>query len=112
PLDVLLARSPPGSRGLAALPFLFGARAPRWDARATASLVGLRGEHRKEDIVRALAEGISFEVAGCITRLRNAGLAPTEIVLVGGANRSDAWAQLKADVLGCELHRLARINAA
>ena len=112
PIDAILAHSPPGSRGLAALPFLFGARAPRWDAGATASLVGLRGEHRAADIVRALAEGISYEIAGCLERLRKAGLPPTEIVLVGGGNRSDAWAQLKADVLGCELHRLAHAHTA
>jgi D-xylulose kinase len=85
------------SGGLSFLPYLSGERTPnRPDAAGV--FVGLRAHHGREAIVRAVVEGVTFGLAYGLDALRRAGVAPTEITLVGGGSASDAWAQLCADV--------------
>src|SRR5699024_596009 len=60
-LSELLESSPPGARGVHALPFLSssGERAPFVDSAARAQLSGLTLEHTRGDVLRALCESIA-----------------------------------------------------
>lgn len=106
-----LVESGHGARGLCFLPYLEGERTPDLPAAAGA-FWGLRTTHRPADMARAVAEGVTFGLRYGIEALRRAGVEPGEITLVGGGARSDAWAQLCADVLGTPVTRAPVVEAA
>lgn len=53
---------PPGSNGLIFLPYLLGERAPIWNANARGVFFGANIKHEKAHFVRAVIEGILYEV--------------------------------------------------
>ncbi|MGW6454791.1 FGGY family carbohydrate kinase [Streptomyces sp. NPDC055078] len=97
-LDILLAGSPPGARGVTAFPFLSeaGERAPFVEPAAIGRLDGLTLATGRADAVRAMCEAIGYAARHC---LDTAGLSGT-LALCGGGARSVMWAQLLADILG------------
>jgi len=105
-------QSPPGARNLLMFPFLMGARSTRWNPDARGLLLGLSLGHVRGDIARALMEGTGYEVATCLDGLRDIGIRPEELVVIGGGARSDLWAQIKADILGCPVYRPRYTEAA
>ena len=105
-------QSPPGARNLLMFPFLMGARSTRWNPDARGLLLGLSLGHGRGDIARALMEGTGYEVATCLDGLRDIGIRPEELVVIGGGARSDLWAQIKADILGCPVYRPRYTEAA
>lgn len=111
-LDREAAKSPPGSRGLLAFPFFMGARSTRWNPDARGMILGLGLGHTRGDIARALMEGVAFEVATCLDGLRDAGIVPGEVMVIGGGAKSDVWAQIKADVLAMPVFRPRYTEAA
>jgi erythritol kinase len=98
-IDALLEASQPGANGLIALPFFSqaGERAPFLDPFARGQLIGLSLESTREDIVRAVCEGIAYAMRHC---LESAALGEgARVFLSGGGVRSSAWRQILADVL-------------
>lgn len=89
-----------GSRGLLALPYLAGERAPHWDAAARGMLVGLGLHHRWSDLVRAVLEGIAFALHEVLELCQDASQPIERVRATGGLTRSRGWVQLLADVLG------------
>ena len=81
-------------------PYLFGERAPIWDALATAGFSGLRGTHTPLDLARAVLLGVTDNVIG-ILRQVEAATCPSEIIYAsGGFTRSRAWVDLLAGRAG------------
>ena len=74
--------------------------------------VGLRPGHGRDAIVHAVVEGVTFGIAYALDALDRAGVAPTEVTLVGGGAASEAWAQLCADVFELPVVRPAIVEAA
>src|SRR5881296_2655102 len=97
--------------GLAFLPYLAGERTPN-RPEAAGLFVGLRPGHGRDAIVRAVVEGVTFGLAYALDALRRAGVAPTEVTLIGGGSASDAWAQLCADVFDLPVARPEIVEAA
>ncbi|GAB3445067.1 FGGY-family carbohydrate kinase [Streptomonospora sediminis] len=97
-VEPLLEASPPGARGVSALPFLAesGERAPFVDPRARGQLTGVNLGTERADIVRAVCESIAYAARHC---LEAAGLTG-RLAVCGGGSRSRAWMQVFADVLG------------
>ncbi|RKT52078.1 gluconokinase [Saccharothrix australiensis] len=96
------ARVPAGAAGITALPYLLGERAPWWRPDARSALVGLRREHGRAEIARALVEGVAQQLALVLDAVRS--VADVHAVRVtGGAFRSDLWATVLASALGLEL---------
>ena len=52
----------PGSDGLLFHPYLTGERAPIWNSNARGSFFGLNMHHRKEHMIRAVLEGVIFNL--------------------------------------------------
>lgn len=96
-LDGALRASPPGARGVEALPYMSpsGERAPFVDPYARGQLTGLSLETGREDVVRALCESIAYAGKHCFEA---AGLTG-KVVACGGGTKSSAWLQIFADVL-------------
>jgi xylulokinase len=101
--------SEPGARGLTFLPWLFGERVPMDDPDLRGGLLGLSLAHRREDVARAVVEGVAFNLENAMTPLsRLAHVAPGEPVrLLGGCARSDLFATVLAQVLGRPVLRMA-----
>ena len=97
-LTQLAAGAPPGSAGLLFHPYLAGERAPLWDANARGSFFGLALHHRKAHIVRAVLEGVIFNLYSVFLALRDHMGEPARIHASGGFARSALWRQAMADI--------------
>ena len=106
-----LAEAAPGADGLTFLPYLDGERTPNLPG-ADARFVGLRVDHGPAEMVRAVTEGVTFGMAYALDALRRTGVAPTDIVLVGGGAASVAWGQMCADILELPVRRAVEVDAA
>lgn len=92
-------RITPGSEGLMFLPYIYGERAPIWDAEASGAYVGLRGYHQKAHFFRAASEGISYALYDIGQRM--SAQQPIEKIYVsGGFTQSPAWVQQVSDLFG------------
>lgn len=106
PITQLLAEAAevePGADGLLALPYLLGERAPWWDADATGALIGLRREHGRAEIARALIEGVGQQLALVRDSVLSAGARVETVRATGGAFRSGIWADVLAAALDMPL---------
>jgi ribulokinase len=100
-LDAGAREIPAGAEGILFLPYLMGERSPVWDARASGAFVGLSLYHRREHLYRAVLEGVTFALRHNIEAgAKGAGALDPELIVVGGAARSDLWMQIVADVTG------------
>lgn len=109
--EATLGAADPGASGLTFLPYLDGERTPDLP-HAAGTFAGLRTSHGSRDLVRAVAEGVTLGLRYALDALRRAGVEPSDVTLVGGGARSDAWAQLVADVLVLPVARPPEVEAA
>ena len=111
-LNALAATSPAGARGLVYLPYLLGERSPRWNPNARGAFVGLTMRHGRADLVRAVLEGVTMNLAVILQALTRQGIAIERIRLIGGGAAGRFWNQLMADVYGVPVDRLTHLEAA
>ena len=63
--------------------------------------MGLSNFVQRGDMLRAIIEGLDYQVLDIVTGLRNGlGICPDKLVAVGGATRNPFWMQNKADITG------------
>ncbi|MGC1306487.1 MAG: gluconokinase [Phormidesmis sp.] len=101
PYDILTAIAatiPPGSARLIFHPYLAGERSPLWDANARGSFFGLELNHTKAHMIRAVLEGVVYNLNAILTALEETVGPATSIQATGGFARSDLWRQMLADV--------------
>lgn len=91
---------PPGANGLLFLPYLLGGRAPLWKNNLFGNFIGLTINHTRETMVRAVLEGIAFNLAEVYE-----GIAAEDdiIYLTGGLAEEALWCQILADILEREV---------
>ncbi|MCL2841105.1 MAG: xylulokinase [Defluviitaleaceae bacterium] len=103
--NVLAERSKPGAGGVVFLPYLFGERCPWPNPAARGVFFGLSNTTSKEDMVRAVMEGVAFNLRAMydliepFTKIK-------EIYITGGGAKSHIWGQIIADVLGRQMQVL------
>ncbi len=113
-LSELAASSPPGARGVTAVPWLSGARAPWWRPGARAGFVGLSTGHGPGDLARAVFEAVARDVQRCLARMearQPAGPLVTELGLAGGAADTPVWIEVLTGITGLPV-RLRRSGQA
>ncbi|HHU6751162.1 TPA: gluconokinase [Staphylococcus pseudintermedius] len=89
----------PGAQGLLFHPYLTGERAPLWSSDARGSFIGLTLSHRKEHMIRAVMEGVLFNLYTVFLALIEViGTAPQSIKATGGFSKSQLWRQMMADI--------------
>ncbi len=93
------SRIPPGSEGVIHIPHFVGAGAPNWNPHARGIFAGLALGHTRAHIIRAILEGVSYEIRTNVEVMRELGLPSREVRVTGGAARSETWMQIQADVL-------------
>ncbi|MCS4486934.1 gluconokinase [Staphylococcus americanisciuri] len=97
-------RVAPGSQGLMFHPYLAGERAPLWTSDARGSFIGLTLAHKKEHMIRAVLEGVLFNLYTVYLALVEVmGEMPSKIHATGGFSKSALWRQMMADIFDCQL---------
>jgi xylulokinase len=99
-MSLAVEATPPGAHGLLFLPYMAGERTPLWDSRARGVFFGLSYKTSRGDMLRAIMEGCAFAVYHGLRIAEAKGVSVTEWLGDGGAARSAAWCQIKADVTG------------
>jgi xylulokinase len=101
--DLLNAKAravPAGSEGLLFLPYLMGERSPWWNSNARASFIGLSMRHSKGHMIRAVMEGVAYNMRIIAEVFGELGMSFELFRMIGGGAKSPVWRQIFADVLG------------
>ena len=94
----LALEAEPGADGLVLQPYFEGERTPN-RPDATATLFGMSlASTRRETLARAAVEGLLCGLADGLDAIRRCGVPATRILLIGGAARNPAVAQIAAQV--------------
>jgi gluconokinase len=97
-LTRIAERVAPGCEGLVFHPYLAGERAPLWNANLRGSFFGLAMHHHKEHMIRAVLEGVIFNLYSILPALEAVVGHVDVIKATGGFARSGLWRQMMADV--------------
>jgi xylulokinase len=107
-LDDAVAATEPGAGGVLFLPWLTGAWAPAGDPRARGAFLNLGLATTRAHLVRAALEGVACQLRWMLPHIEAlTGRAHDELVFAAGGARSDAWAQILADVCDRPVRQLA-----
>ena len=97
-MNAMAQTVPPGSEGLIFHPYLLGERAPLWNAQASASFFGLGRRHSQAHLVRAVMEGVIYNMYAVFQALEKASGPIEKLRASGGFAHSVLWQQILADV--------------
>jgi xylulokinase len=100
PLFEAAARVAPGAGGLVCLPYFSGERTPLNDPLARGVIAGLSLAHTREQVFRAILEGVACGVRHNLETLAQLGAQVDRVVAVGGGAQTDTWLQIVSDVSG------------
>lgn len=106
-MDKKAAKVPVGSNKLIYLPYLMGERSPILDSGSRGVFFGLSAIHTKDDMLRAVMEGVIFSLRHCLDVLREMGVVSKEMLACGGGGTSKLWRQMMADIYGCPVSTVA-----
>lgn len=97
----LAMKAPAGAKGLIYHPFMQGQVTPYYDVAAKGGYLGLRLDHDRADIIRAVLEGVANEMRMIVDTFQ-AGMKGgiTEFRLTGGGTKSPGFIQIMVDVIG------------
>jgi glycerol kinase len=103
-----MAASVEDNGGVYFVPAFVGLGAPRWDAYARGTIVGLTRGSTREHIARAALESIAYQTSDVLRCMHSdSGIKLTELRVDGGAARNDFLMQFQADILGIPVVRPA-----
>ena len=106
-----LAAEVEDTAGVYIVPAFTGLGAPYWDAEARGLITGLTRGAGRAHIVRAALESIAFQVGDLVECFASdAGAAPTELQVDGGASANNFLMQFQADILGVPVVRPANLE--
>jgi len=94
---------PAGSDGLIFLPYLYGERAPIWDANSSGAYLNIQPRHDQNHFLRAGLEGICFALNDVMRTLEDTAVKIDQINISGGFISSQTWVQVLADITGKKL---------
>lgn len=107
-LDEIAARVPAGARGVLYTPWLSGERTPVDNPDVRAGLLNVSMSHTREDIIRAVLEGVALNTRWMFSALRKflSRYPVDEVTIVGGGGASDIWCRIFADVLNIRVRQI------
>lgn len=94
---------PIGSDGLVVQDHFQGNRTPHTDPLSRGAVMGLSLRHGRGHVFRAALEGIAFGTRLILETMADAGFRAEEMVIAGGATRSELWMRIHSDVAGVPL---------
>ena len=111
PYELLLNAIPDAPTSLLVLPYFTPTGTPYFDTEIRGAILGLRLSTSRMEVLRALLEGVAFEMRLNLDILNRSGVQVTELIAVGGGARSRCWVQLKADVMNTPITTVAVTEA-
>jgi xylulokinase len=106
------AAVPAGCRGLLFLPYLMVERSPHWNPAARGVFLGLTLTHGRADLLRAVLEGVAFNLRIILDAFVRQGVRVPSIRVIGGGAKGALWCQILADVMNRPIERLALLEEA
>jgi len=97
-----------GCNGLIYLPYMMGERTPHLDPNARGVFFGLSAKHGKQDMLRAIMEGVTYSLRDCLEIIKEMEIPVSEVRASGGGGKSKLWRQMQADVFNTDI---ATINS-
>jgi gluconokinase len=97
-MNSLSAEIPVGAEGLCFIPLFGGERCPHYRPQAKGALYGLTFSHTRAHLVRALMEGLAYNLYS-VYRMLVPDSEP-DLVVTGGILKSPTWLQIVADFFG------------
>lgn len=110
--DILLAKMVDKPTDIFVLPHFTMTGTPYMDPTPTGAIIGLNLATSKSELIKAVLEGISYEMKLNIELLEEAGIVVDELRAIGGGAKSEKWLQLKADMFNKRIVRLKTTEAA
>jgi len=106
-----LAGTVPDTGGVFLVPAFAGLGAPRWDAHARGTIVGLTRGSSRAHLVRAAIEAMAYQTAEVVEAMSSdAGEPFRELRVDGGASVMDLLCGFQADLLGIPVRRPRHIE--
>ena len=101
-----LASSVADTGGVVFVPAFVGLGAPRWDAYARGTIIGMTRGTTKAHIARAALESIACQTVDVLEAMQlDSSIQLQELRVDGGAARNDLLMQFQADILGVPVVR-------
>jgi xylulokinase len=98
-MDDKVTRIPPGAGNLIFTPWMFGERAPIADTNVRSSFLNLSAEHTRENMLRAVYEGVAYNIRWIVEIYEKQFRFPLpRLRVIGGGAKSAPWMQILADV--------------
>lgn len=102
-LNRMIEQSPAGAKELVFLPYLLGERSPRWNFKTSGAFLGIRPHHMAQDYVRAVIEGVGYNLDLILQAYRKY-LTVDSMILTGGGAKGDVVCQILSDIFCARLH--------
>ena len=99
-MDEIVKNTLPGAKGIYFYPHFEGASSPYWETKEKGFIYGLNLSTTIGEILRALYEGIAYQIKSNIDVLEGLGAKINEIRLFGGGARSSIWCSIISDMTG------------
>ena len=104
-MDEVIATVPPGSDGLICTPWMLGERCPVSSTTTRATLFNITMVHTREHLMRAVYEGIAYNIRWILQNFRaDYGFACEDIRIIGGGALDKGWMQILSDITGRNIH--------
>lgn len=98
-MNALAAKSPPGANGVMFNPSLAGGSSQEPSEVLEGSFFGLKLSTSREDILRAILEGVAYSLGTCCLSVIDQMIEENDtMILCGGGAKSDLWMQIFADI--------------
>ena len=100
---------PPGSDFLICTPWMYGERSPVSDTWVRSTFFNLSADHRREHLLRAVYEGVAYNLRWIIQIVEHTFDFPMPVLrVIGGGARGAPWMQIIADVTGRRVETVAQ----
>lgn len=107
-MDDRIAAVPAGSDHLIFTPWVLGERCPVATTTTRATIYNLSLEHSRAHIVRAIDEGIGYNLRWILENYKkDFGFDPKVIKVIGGGSQSKVWMQILADILKVKIETIS-----
>lgn len=85
------------------LPYLMGERNPINDPNAKGIFSNLNAFYTRKDMIKALIEGVCFSLYDCYLVMKELGVKPSFIRVIGGMSKSNDVVQILADIFNIKM---------
>lgn len=104
--DEMAGSVSPGAEGMMFTPWMYGERCPLDDDYVRAGLYNVGLNHTRAHIIRAVFEGIAFNLRWAKDTLEALYRPVDTLHIIGGGANSDVWCQIFADVMNRDIRRV------